>query len=1696
MAEVKNSFLKSKMNQDLDDRLIPNGEYRFAENISVGKSQADDIGALQNVLGNELLTLTGNDQDIEGLECIGAFMDNQNNRIFQFLTNYTDPSPSAVTFPPSNAVMKITMYNFDSPTAYTTLVSGTFLNFAKNKEFRITGVNLIEGLLFWTDNRNQPRKININRALNTQDYYTTETQISVAKYAPVDSITLYTKVSAIADGDSGVDTLVVNNSNGITPGMTLITPEISGTSFCTVVDVTGTTITFYQDLPSVILDGTQLTFLKSTMTDKSDDPSWPGDPDFLEDRYVRFSYRFKYDDNEYSLMAPFTQIAYIPKQKGFFIAGNETDAYRSTIVNWFENYVNNIELIVPLPDKVSSLANSYKIIEIDILYKESDSLAVKVLETVPLASINTGSFSDKNYYIQPYRSQKPYKTLPEDQTIRVYDKVPVRALAQESAGNRIIYGNYYDKYTPVPSINYNISVQPKSPNGTNFIEYPNHTLKKNRNYQVGFILADKFGRQSPVVLSSADLPGLNIGGDEYAKGSTVYSSYANSILFEDVRTWFGDALLMYVNSPIVQARNIANGESGLYAQSTGGFAISSSTIAGNTFTFTVDTLYTSTNVIPEVGDILRGQFSDYVTVTDIDDTGDPTYVITTDGQVSDLYNYIPQQEGLFDVKFSYTYNPIGWYSYKIVVRQQEQEYYNAYLPGILNGYPEGQTYGSQVAYSNTGVASLQNGINTTQFPVSETGSISHIVLINDNINKIPRDLSEVGPDQKQYRSSVRLYGRVENTEATVEIIGETPRYSAKVTTITYDTATVGQGDWALIKPGDGIQCVQANTPIPNPDPLLGGTVPNPYRWLGDTVVVSNEIVGTTGTITISSPNWVLEAAQNPIPSPDPGSGDYINFIITRAENKQYFPTRKADTVISIAAANEFNFLDSSEDNLSGTAALNLYQLQNSPLIGRVSTVNKIGVVAKDMVPFLSVYETSPTESLLELFWETATTGLISDLNTDILTGFNGPASFGGVNYEQYENQDPGGSGLGTGDADSKYVTDEFFVLNQNGALINDAAVTLLSVTDGNGNSRLSDFGLENTDDTPTTLYRLFITNNFVFNSTSPTVDVYTFTFNVVDNDNPSNTAVLTITGKLRNDNPIITTDIDSYNITQSTTNFVTLTANNGAFYNIPTIPPSILGLKWSIVGGDTTPPSFIIGQYDGVLELNNPTIPLGLYELEIKVQDAVNTTTGAITLPEGSDYGTKEDTITLLVNVGDEPVPYFLRQNYESSIWLEPGTNCSPIYIPSAALEPNFETKYGIVYIGKKKEVNVSAPTYQNSYLPVIPGSNGYYQFADNVEVENAAPLDIIPTGLTTGEYRVSIVLEVPAPDLCNVEFGFATIESFFEIYLYKRVYNVGGTNTWQLTDTENNTLTPYSSPQLLNSSTSLTPIKRISTSFTIQAEEGVDYEYAIGIKMVNDLINTANNSPRVYVYGEDANYTYTSPDYDAPIISSYSYYTGVKEITGYPSGIPRTIQDATAGLIYSSVNNDISTGTLNNGDLTVEVILSVPNNSIAPGLSASLYNPPSTLLTSGRVVGINVDGNPSKIAIQLNSIWSSGPTDLAGKYLNFSTLGSYSEDGELYANTIEGTEIKAFYTDALMTQKWIPPVADRFYIVQTSKNYDPGTTGFFTAYPWFCVKINADGELIEQIPYTPDSQTAWEKGVPSPLPLANYGYNIFYEEL
>jgi hypothetical protein len=49
------------MNKDLDERLIPNGEYRDALNINVSTSTGSDVGSIENAKGNSRISTLGID---------------------------------------------------------------------------------------------------------------------------------------------------------------------------------------------------------------------------------------------------------------------------------------------------------------------------------------------------------------------------------------------------------------------------------------------------------------------------------------------------------------------------------------------------------------------------------------------------------------------------------------------------------------------------------------------------------------------------------------------------------------------------------------------------------------------------------------------------------------------------------------------------------------------------------------------------------------------------------------------------------------------------------------------------------------------------------------------------------------------------------------------------------------------------------------------------------------------------------------------------------------------------------------------------------------------------------------------------------------------------------------------------------------------------------------------------------------------------------------------------------------------------------------------------------------------------------------------------------------------------------------------------------------------------------------------------
>ncbi len=1043
------------MNKDLDDRLIPNGEYRDAQNISVGKSEADDIGALENVLGNVLVS--GTDLGNANLETIGYFADSNNSTIYLFLTDNTNHY----------------IYKYFNST-YTKLVEGSFLNFSKNNV--IIGINLVENLLFWTDNLNQPRKINVTKSLG---YYTKENQISVAKYNPYEALTLLKTVEVTGATCPPSTTLTLAQSNtNIKKGMLVVATtnagavKIAASEYLYVSNISGTTVTLNVAPAAAVLANDTVKFLATTMTGKditydfNNGVDWPGDPDFLEDLFVRFSYRFKFDDNEYSLMAPFSQPAFIPQQKGYFLGSggaspatpdDENAAYRSTILDFMQNGVQNVELIIPLPDVQSKLgdqtADTYKITEIDILYKESDGRAVKVLDTV-LTSDFPPTTSGISTYTYDYQSRKPYKTLPERQTVRVYDKVPVRALAQEVSGNRVIYANFQSQHTPPASLNYNVGANAKSSTAfETWAEYPNHTLKQNRNYQVGFILSDKFGRQSSVILSSVD-DGVSVGGTFFG-GSTFYHPYRSST--QNLKEWWGDALKVVINSSITSVKNTNTGVPGLYADAiSNGFNTTgtTTTISNNTYTFTLSG--GDTSGIPVVNSYLRGEYTDFVKVTNV--TGGPGYTVTTDGEINNEL-YLSNLNNP-DIKFAYNINnPLGWYSYKIVVKQQEQDYYNCYFPGFLDGYP---------------------GQSSVTFPTDEDGKTGHVVLLNDNINKVPRDLSEVGPEQKQFRSSVRLYGRVNNTAT------------------------------------DNVQFFPVN---------VSGTQVLPLAITADTIADADDLKMATSEITT--------------------------------------PT-------------------------------NFYQLDTNPLIARLSTSNAgttvLGITDPTMVPHLSIAETEPVESVLQLFYETSTTGLIADLNADVETGFDGVAGLSALSYSQNENM-----------AASIDLTGVFYPQNNQGSNFanTDISSVNLVVTDGTNTTRTSDFSLINSG----TGYKLQTANNqFVFRDDGSTKEVYTFSFTFTTTS--GDTSTVTATGSLGNIAPEFTAgaslpDVSSAVATGNSVNdpIVTRGGNNGSNSN------NTDDLLYSISAGNTNN-YFSIESTTGKIWKSSNT-PIGVYNLTLKIEDAV-----------------------------------------------------------------------------------------------------------------------------------------------------------------------------------------------------------------------------------------------------------------------------------------------------------------------------------------------------------------------------------------------------------------------------------------------------------------------------------------------------------
>ena len=585
MPEMKHQFTGGKMNKDLDERMVPNGEYRDGLNIEVSTSEGSDVGTVQNILGNSKIQITSSDLVLEEALVIGAVSDEKNDTVYWLVW-----SPNAdyiISFKRNDKWADIVFAD----------VNKSVLNFTPTH--LVTGINILDGMLFWTDNNTEPKKINIERCrqgtsqtlplsntllindLNPPPTGTLvqEKHITVIKKTPTTPLGMelistrdpnknYTGVintaldlgtgintsnfinatingqnfsvntnnapynfSAFSIGDTftiaipnlidgaGNINLLPGNLSSPTSGLggwigtggqglnllgatAVFAPFIDG-------DPPGIPVTSFS-IKAVVID-TFFQALKFEIVSIDGFPPLPVSPDtelqfavdlfeeeenLFEFKFPRFSYRHKYEDGEYSPFAPFTQVAFTPgsfdyhPRKGYNIG--MTNRLREVRLSRFVH--------VETPKDVVS---------IDLLFKDEKSATIYVVDTISPdddSLLNADNVWETvlqgGYY--SITKETVNAALPSNQLLRPWDNVPRKALAQEITGNRVVYANYIQNYNlrspnGVDKYNLNFNLDTLDDGFGVGLTQTSKSIKSLREYQLGVVFTDKYGRETPVI---------------------------------------------------------------------------------------------------------------------------------------------------------------------------------------------------------------------------------------------------------------------------------------------------------------------------------------------------------------------------------------------------------------------------------------------------------------------------------------------------------------------------------------------------------------------------------------------------------------------------------------------------------------------------------------------------------------------------------------------------------------------------------------------------------------------------------------------------------------------------------------------------------------------------------------------------------------------------------------------------------------------------------------------------------------------------------------------------------------------------------------------------------------------------------------------------------------------------------------------
>ena len=281
----------------------------------------------------------------------------------------------------------------------------------------------------------------------------------------------------------------------------------------------------------------------------------------FELKFPRFGYRYRYQDGEYSSFSPFSKIAFFPGAFDYSVKKGYNLGMRNTIRQL------TIKDFIPFITDIG-----FDVEAVDILYKTTDNANVYVVKTVERdIDVEWENYTpDQSTYAQGNRmtgeltitSEMIHRVLPSNQILRAWDNVPRFAKAQEITGNRLLYGNYTQGYKVSKKVEL---VQEIQSSNTPTLQVPQPSIKSIRNYKLGMVFGDIYGRETPVIESGltvglqTDSEALTVTGDIYVSKSlcALQNRFVLTQMWrsEDPLTWM-DYVKYYVKETTNEYYNL------------------------------------------------------------------------------------------------------------------------------------------------------------------------------------------------------------------------------------------------------------------------------------------------------------------------------------------------------------------------------------------------------------------------------------------------------------------------------------------------------------------------------------------------------------------------------------------------------------------------------------------------------------------------------------------------------------------------------------------------------------------------------------------------------------------------------------------------------------------------------------------------------------------------------------------------------------------------------------------------------------------------------------------------------------------------------------------------------------------------------------------------------------------------------------